>query len=104
VLLARAGVSDAIGLDKFHPRTLFAVTAYLSEEGVNCAASCDILPDMVRCVQDPVSARAEHVEASDRDKLETISYRLEMVLESIEQMNGHSEIQSKSEEQKKAKA
>lgn len=104
VLLARVGVSDEIGLDKFHPRTLFAVAAYLSEEGVNCAASCDILPDMVRCVQDLVSARAEHVEASDRDKLETISYRLEMVLESIEQMNGHSDIHSPSEEQKKTKA
>ncbi|MBI5251687.1 MAG: sulfate permease [Desulfomonile tiedjei] len=88
VLLARVGISDKIGLDRFHPRTLFAVAAYLSEEGVKSAMSCDILPDMIRCVQDLVSARAEHVEAADRDKLETISYRLEMILESIEQMNG----------------
>ncbi len=96
ILLARVGISDEIGQDKIHPRTLFAVAAYLSEEGSGSAISCDILPDMIRCVQDIVTARAEHVEEADRDRLQTISYRLEMILESIEQMNGSSKIQSSS--------
>jgi hypothetical protein len=103
VLLARVGVSEEIGIDKFHPRTLFAVAAYLSEEGVKSAASYDIRPDMIRCVQDLVSVRAERVEASDSDKLETISYRLEMVFESIDQRNGHPGNSAQSEEQKKIK-
>lgn len=94
VLLARVGISEKIGLDKFHPRTLFAVGTYLSEEGLENAIGCDILPDMIRCVQDLVSARAEKVDATDRDKLATISYRLETILDSIEHMNGSSENQT----------
>jgi high affinity sulfate transporter 1 len=90
ILLARAKISDEIGPDKIHPRTLFAVAAYLSEEGISQAIACDILPDMIRCVQDLVTARAERVQESERDKLTTISYRLEAILESIQEMNGSS--------------
>jgi MFS superfamily sulfate permease-like transporter len=95
MLLARAGISQEIGPERIHPRTLFAVAAYLSEEGVHHAVTCDILPDMIRCVQDLVAARFGNVEASDRERLETISGRLETILELIEQMNGsHTESQS----------
>lgn len=88
VLLARTGISEEIGMDKFHPRTLFAVAAYLSEEGFGHAITCDILPDMIRCVQELVTARVDKVETADRDKLATISSRLEAILEAIQEMNG----------------
>jgi MFS superfamily sulfate permease-like transporter len=87
ILLARVGVSEKIGPEKIHPRTLFAVAAYLSDEGVNDAIVCDILPDMIRCVQDLVTARAERVESCDRDKLAKISTRLAVILASIEEIN-----------------
>jgi high affinity sulfate transporter 1 len=89
MLLTRAGISQEIGPEKIHPRTLFAVAAYLSEEGVGSPISCDILPDMIRCVQDLVAARVGSVEAPDHELLENISRRLESILEMIEQMNGH---------------
>ncbi len=87
VLLARTGISQKIGLDRFHPRTLFAVASYLSEEGVSHAVTSDILPDMIRCVQDLISARAQNVRPSDRSRLQVISYKLEMILEEVEELN-----------------
>lgn len=85
-LLSRTGVLDGIGIVNVHSRTLFAVAAYLTEEGVSGPMSCDILPDLVRCVQDLVSARAENSQGEDRDRLESIHKELRNIRGELVQM------------------
>lgn len=86
-LLGRSGVLGRIGIVNVHSRTLFAVAAYLTEDGVHGPLSCDILPDMVRCVQELVSARVENAEGDDRDRLEKIQLELEAILGELDRMS-----------------
>ncbi|MFC1833629.1 SulP family inorganic anion transporter [Thermodesulfobacteriota bacterium] len=85
-LLGRTRVLDEIGIVNIHSRTLFAVAAYLTEEGVSGPLSCDILPDLVTCVQELVTARAENTEGDDRDRLEMIRKELRNIRGELLQM------------------
>jgi len=84
VLLARTKISRKIGATNFYPRTLFAVAAYLSEEGAHQRLGCDIIPDMIRCVQDLVLQRCELEIGSDREMLEDVCRQLDGVLERLD--------------------
>jgi sulfate permease, SulP family len=86
VLLARTGTSRKIGVKNFHPRTLFAVAAYLSEEGAAQRLGCDIIPDMIRCVQDLLIQRSELEIGSDREMLEDVRRQLDGVLERLDKI------------------
>ncbi|MFH1117431.1 MAG: sulfate permease [Pseudomonadota bacterium] len=88
ILLERTGVLAQIGEDNIHPRTLFAVAAYLTGEGVSGRMAFDILPDLVRCVKELVGARVDRCEGDERDRLETISRQLETILQELEDMCG----------------
>jgi SulP family sulfate permease len=85
-LLGRAGVLDHIGIVNIHSRTLFAVAAYLTEEGVRGPLACDILPDLVRCVQELVTARAESCEGDDRERFEMIRKELQNIRGELDQL------------------
>jgi sulfate permease, SulP family len=87
VLLARARISRKIGNNNIHPRTLFAVAAYLAEEGAAQRLGCDIVPDMIRCVQDLVLQRCELEIGSDREMLDDVCRQLDGILESFEKIN-----------------
>ncbi|MFH0822399.1 MAG: sulfate permease [Pseudomonadota bacterium] len=86
-LLDRAGVTNQIGEEHFHSRTLYAVAAYLTEEGAMQRAGCDILPDLVRCVQDLVGARLERAGDEDRPGLEDINRSLESILHDLDKLS-----------------
>ena len=83
-LLDRAGITAIIGEDNIHPRTLYAVADYLTEEGIEQRISCDILPDLLRCVQDLVTARLDRLEGDERDKMEEIVRKLEDIRVELE--------------------
>lgn len=85
-LLDHIGITAQIGEQNIHTRTLFAVTQYLTEEGLSQRMSCDVLPDMVRCVQDMVTERAERVEGEERQQLENIKLKLDAILLELKQM------------------
>jgi SulP family sulfate permease len=87
VLLARARISRKIGNNNIHPRTLFAVAAYLAEEGAAQRLGCDIVPDMIRCVQDLVLQRCELEIGSDREMLDDVCRQLDGILKSFEKIN-----------------
>jgi SulP family sulfate permease len=87
VLLARARISRKIGNNNIHPRTLFAVAAYLAEEGAAQRLGCDIVPDMIRCVQDLVLQRCELEIGSDREMLDDVCRQLDGILECLEKIN-----------------
>jgi sulfate permease, SulP family len=85
-VLDRMGITARIGEENIHARTLFAVAHYLAEEGLDQRASCDILSDMVRCLQEMVSERAERVGGEERERLEAILQKLEGILRELEQL------------------
>jgi MFS superfamily sulfate permease-like transporter len=85
-LLDRMGITEQIGKENIHDRTLFAVAHYLTEEGVAKRAACDILPDMVRCVQEMVGERAGHVGGEERDRLDIIRGQLDAILKELEEL------------------
>lgn len=87
VLLARTGIARKINTKNFHTRTLFAVAAYMTEEGVAQRMGCDILPDMVRCVQDMVMQRCVLEVGDDREMLDGICRQLDGILDKLEKMN-----------------
>jgi sulfate permease, SulP family len=87
VLLARARISRKIGNKNIHQRTLFAVAAYLAEEGAAQRLGCDIVPDMIRYVQDLVLQRCELEIGSDREMLDDVCRQLDGILESLEKVN-----------------
>jgi sulfate permease, SulP family len=85
-LLDHIGVTAQIGEENIHARTLFAVAQYLTEEGLSQRVTCDILPDLVKCVHDMVAERVERVAGEERKQLESIRERLEAILRDLEQM------------------
>ncbi|MDQ7785199.1 MAG: sulfate permease [Desulfomonilaceae bacterium] len=87
LLLERTGILDEIGEEHIHPRTLFAVVSYLTGEGVSGRLACDILPDMVRCVQEMVRAQADRSQEAERDRLDVIIRQLETILQELEDMD-----------------
>lgn len=82
-LLDRLGITEKIGEQNFHPRTLFAVAHYLSQEGLGRRVSADILPDMVKCVHEMVCDRADRVGGEERDHLENIRREFETIIEEL---------------------
>ncbi len=85
-LLDRMGITEKIGADNFHARTLFAVAQYLAEEGLSKRVSCDILPDMVRCVREMVIERTGLVKGEERAQLDLIRSQLDGILRKLETM------------------
>jgi sulfate permease, SulP family len=83
-LLDRIGITEQIGAQHFHARTLFAVAHYLTEEGWSKRMSCDILPDMLRSVRDMVSERAGLAKGEERERLDVIQSQLEGILRDLE--------------------
>ena len=86
VLLARAGILERIGDENIHPRTLFAVASYLTEEWRYHQATCDILPDLVRCVIDIAAARCEGLEGQDREAMDNVCRQLDVILQDLERI------------------
>jgi high affinity sulfate transporter 1 len=86
-LLARTRIASKIGSENFHPRILFAVGAYLSEEGAAQRLQCDLVPDMIRCVQDLLNQRSSLENGSEREALDRVSRQLDGILKSIEQLD-----------------
>lgn len=86
-LLDRMGITQQIGEQHFHSRTLYAVAQYLAQEGLSRRASCDILPDMVRNVLDMICDRAALIRGDERERLEVIRSRLEEILRELETMH-----------------
>jgi hypothetical protein len=86
-LLDRLGITEKIGEENFHPRTLFAVAHYLSQEGLGRRVSADILPDMVKCVHDMVCDRADRVGGKERDHLENIRREFETIIEELSKIS-----------------
>jgi MFS superfamily sulfate permease-like transporter len=90
-LLERANLLDEIGKQNIHPRTLFAVAAYLSEEGVHGRMAYDILPDLVKCVAELAMTRAQKSEGSEREALQRIGEQLQEILEELEELDAAGE-------------
>ncbi len=86
LLLAHAGIVERIGDENIHPRTLFAVASYLTEEGMAHQATCDILPDLIRCVMDLAAARCERLEGEDRQAMDTVCHQLDDILRDLERI------------------
>lgn len=87
-LMQRLGITEKIGPANFHPRTLFAVSHYLTEEGLSRRVSSDILPDMVRCVHEMVCDRVGVVEGEERDRLVTIQFQFEGIINELNDISG----------------
>ncbi len=85
-LMDRLGIADKIGRENFHPRTLFAVSHYLTEEGLSKRSSSDILPDMVKCVHEMVCDRVDVVDGDERTKLLTIRVQFETILRELKEL------------------
>lgn len=86
-LMDRLGIADKIGRENFHPRTLFAVSHYLTEEGLSKRSSSDILPDMVKCVHEMVCDRVDVVDGDERTKLLTIRVQFENILTELKELS-----------------
>lgn len=82
-MLDRLGVSEKIGEDNFHPRTLFAVSHYLTGEGASKLESSDLLPDMVKCVHGMVCDWVDVVEGNERDRLIAVQTQFETILKEL---------------------
>ena len=63
------------------------MAAYLSEEGASQRVGCDIVPDMIRCVQELVLQRCELELGSDRETLDDVCRQLDGILESLEKID-----------------
>ena len=87
VLLARTKITSKIGVKNVHPRVLFAAAAYLSEEGADKRLTCDILPDMIRCVKDLVLERRELETGGELESLNGISRQLDDILEDLNKID-----------------
>jgi sulfate permease, SulP family len=97
VLLARTKIGSKIGVKNVHPRVLFAVAAYLADEGSNKRMACDILPDMIRCVKDMVLERCELETGDELESLDGICRQLDGILEDLNKIgckidSGYSDI------------
>ena len=86
-LLDRLGITSQIGEENFHARTLFAVAQYLAEEGLSKRMSCDILPDLVKCVHAMVCERASRLDGEERERLDHIRLRFETILRELDEMS-----------------
>lgn len=86
-LLDRLGITEQIGPENFHSRTLFAVSHYLTEEGLSKLESSDILPDMVRCVHGMVCDRVDVVAGVERERLQSIQTSFETILEELDHIS-----------------
>jgi high affinity sulfate transporter 1 len=87
-LLEASQILGVIGRQNIHPRTLFAVAAYLTEEGVEGRQAHDILPDMVACVRELARNRANKAHGEEREALERISEQLREILKELEELDG----------------
>jgi len=81
-----------------HPRVLFAVAAYLADEGADQRLICDILPDMIRCVKDLVLERCQLETGSELESLNGICHQLDGILDDLNKIgckidNGYRDIQ-----------
>lgn len=86
-LLERLGLIDQIGWHNIHPRTLFAVAAYLNSEGVQGQVAYDILPDLISCVQELLAARADKVGPEHKLSMERIDQHLRVILDEIKKLD-----------------
>lgn len=86
-LMDRLGITKEIGEENFHARTLLAVAQYLAEEGLDKRMSCDIIPDLVKCVYDMVCERANRVEGKEQERLNLIRIRFEAILHDLDEMS-----------------
>ena len=97
VLLAKTKTSRKIGVKNVHPRVLFAVAAYLTDEGSAQRLGCDIVPDMIRFVKDMVLERCELETGEELEGLSGICRQLDAILEDLTKIdckidNGYSDI------------
>ena len=87
VLLARMKITRKFGVKNVHTRVLFAVAAYLADEGADQRLMCDIVPDMIRCVKDMVLERCELETGSDLEHLDGICRQLDNILEDLNKID-----------------
>lgn len=82
-MMDRLGVSEKIGKENFHSRTLFAVSHYLTGEGVSKLESSELLPDMVKCVHGMVCDWVAVVEGNERERLIAVQNQFENILKEL---------------------
>jgi SulP family sulfate permease len=87
-LLDRSGVAEKIGAENIHLRTIGAVASYLNEEGTHLQEAHDILPDLVKRVQDMVRGRAAHLEGEDQTRLKAVGLKIKEILEILKSRSG----------------
>jgi len=87
VLLARMKITSKFGVKNVHTRVLFAVAAYLADEGADQRLMCDIVPDMIRCVKDLVLERCELETGSELESLNDICRQLDNILEDLNKID-----------------
>lgn len=82
-MMDRLGVSEKIGKENFHSRTLFAVSHYLTGEGASKLESSELLPDMVKCVHGMVCDWVAVVEGNERERLIAVQSQFETILKEL---------------------
>ncbi len=87
-LLDRSGVTEKIGAENIHLRTIGAVASYLNEEGTHLQEAHDILPDLVKRVQDMVRGREAHIEGEDQTRLKAVGLKIKEILEILKSRSG----------------
>lgn len=87
-MLDRSGITERIGAENIHLRTIGAVASYLNEEGTHLQEAHDILPDLVKRVQDMVRGRAAHLEGEDQTTLKAIGTKIKEILEILKSRSG----------------
>lgn len=87
-LLDRSGITEKIGAENIHLRTIGAVASYLNEEGTHLQEAHDILPDLVKRVQDMVRGRAAHLEGEDQTRLKAVGAKIKEILEILKSRSG----------------
>lgn len=87
-LLDRSGITERVGAENIHLRTIGAVAAYLNDEGTHLQEAHDILPDLVKRVQDMVRGREEHLEGEDQARLKAVGMKIKEILEILRTRKG----------------
>lgn len=87
-LLDESGITERIGPQNIHSRTIGAVSSYLNEEATHLQEEYDILPDLVRRVEAMVRGRADHIDGEDQDRLRAIGHKIKEILEILKVRSG----------------
>ncbi|NLI80450.1 MAG: sulfate permease [Deltaproteobacteria bacterium] len=80
-LLDKSGVTETIGPQNIHSRTIGAVSSYLNEEATHLQENYDILPDLVKRMEAMVAGRADHTDGEDQDRLKAVGQKIGEIMD-----------------------